>query len=209
MHKNLFMKTFITITLLAFSIIAFSQTDTSKAYVDTTKAASATNNKQTNKTPFIKKIYFGGEFGVSFGTYTTITISPLLGYRISPKLYTGIQFHYTWAKHTINTITGDKSYNYNNYGISTFLRWYMIKNLYIHIEPEFMNYQQTFLDSKGNLVSTERYWVPYVWAGAGLRKMISRRSWVSAHVLFDLVNDPDSPYKNWEPRYSVGFGTSF
>jgi len=203
------MKTLITITLLTFSVMAFSQTDTTKISTDTTNTVSTENNKTKSTTAFIKKIYFGGEFGVSFGTYTALTVSPLIGYKISPKLYTGIQFHYTWAKHTIGTITGDKSYNYHNYGISTFLRWYMIKNLYFHIEPEFMNYQQTFLDSKGNVVSTERYWVPYVWAGLGLRKMISKRSWVSAHVLFDLVNDPDSPYKDWEPRYSVGFGTSF
>ena len=203
------MKTLITITLLAISVIAFSQTDTSKAIADTTKIASTQNNKPKSTTPFIKKIYFGGEFGLSLGSYTSLTISPMIGYRLSPKIHTGVQFHYTWVKHTVSTLFGDKSYNYHNYGFSAFIRWYAIKNLYIHLEPELMNYQQNIVDGNGNVIDENRYWVPYVWAGAGLRKMISRRSWVSAHVLFDLVNDTNSPYKNWEPRYSVGFGTSF
>jgi len=192
------------------SIFAFSQTDTSQVVnQDTTKTTPAKVKKPKSTTPFIKKIYFGGELGLSFGSYTSLTISPLIGYKLSPKVYTGVQFHYTWVKHTVSTLTGDKSYNYHNYGFSTFIRWYAIKNLYFHVEPEFMNYQQNIVDFNGNVVDEKRYWVPYVWAGAGFRKMTGKRSWVSAHILFDLANHVDSPYKRWEPRYSVGFGTSF
>ena len=204
------MKTVLTIILIASFTLVYSQTDSTIVDSSNTQQAKIEKPKaKTNKEPFIKRLYFGGEFGLSFGSYTTLTVSPLIGYRLTPKLYTGVQFHYTWAKHTVKTITGDKSYNYHNYGFSAFLRWYAIKNLYFHIEPEFMNYQQNEFDNNGIFIEEKRYWVPYIWAGAGLRKMISKRSWMSAHVLFDLLNDSNSPYREWEPRYSVGFGTSF
>jgi len=199
------MKTIITIAISFAYIVAFAQTDSSMVKTETVQPSK--HNKNT--TPFIKKVYFGGDFGMSFGPYTTVTVAPMIGYIINPKLHTGFQFHYTWAKHSVKTITGDKSYNYNNYGFSTFIRWYAIKNLYFHLEPELMNYQQNTIDSNGDVVNEDRYWVPYIWAGAGLRKMIGKRSWMSAHILFDLLNDKNSPYNEWEPRYSVGFGTSF
>src|SRR4030043_1944221 len=44
----------------------------------------------------LDRLFFGGNFGLMFGTITNIEISPLVGYYITPKLAagTGIRFEY-------------------------------------------------------------------------------------------------------------------
>jgi hypothetical protein len=38
---------------------------------------------------------------------------------------------------------------------------------------------------------------------------ISGNTWFTAEVLFDVIQNENSPYKNWEPFFSVGFGVGF
>ena len=69
--------------------------------------------------------------------------------------------------------------------------------------PELISYEYT---TQGQ---SQRDWVPYLWAGAGIRKRTSKRSWVSVHVLFDILNNKNSPFDQWEPNVVIGAGTSF
>lgn len=176
-----------------------------------TNTPSETNNTQKQQkkqpkhedqkksaVPFLKKLYFGGTFGATFGNYTSITVAPTVGYRLRPSMYTGLKVYYTYSKQKF----GGDSFEYHNYGIGTFLRYYTFKDLYLHVAPEYISYE--YATTQGS----EREWVPYVWVGAGIRKKTSRRSWVSVHVLFDLVQHADSPFEEWEPNVVIGAGTS-
>ncbi|MEI6866845.1 hypothetical protein [Flavicella sp.] len=165
----------------------------------TTQKAKHENEKKS-AIPFVKKLYFGGTFGATFGNYTSITIAPTIGYRLRPSLYTGVKFYYTYSKQKF----GSNSYEYHNYGIGTFLRWFAFSDIYLHVAPEAFSYEQTTIANQ-----TSREWVPYLWAGAGIRKRVSNRSWISVHVLFDMINDKNSPYDQWEPNLVIGAGTSF
>lgn len=163
------------------------------------KSTAKHEDQKKSAMPFIKKLYFGGTFGATFGNYTTITVAPTIGYRLRPSLYTGLKVYYTYSKQKY----GGDSHEYHNYGVGTFLRYYTFKDLYLHVAPEYISYEYTTVDG------SDREWVPYLWAGAGIRKKTSRRSWVSVHVLFDLLQNSNSPFDEWEPNVVIGAGTSF
>tara|TARA_B100000809_G_scaffold193526_1_gene192481 strand:+ start:20881 stop:21588 length:708 start_codon:yes stop_codon:yes gene_type:complete len=165
-----------------------------------TKKKGKNENEKKSAMPFLKKFYFGGTFGATFGNYTSITIAPTIGYRLRPSLYTGLKVYYTYSKQK----SFGNSYEHHNYGIGTFLRWFAFKDLYLHIAPETYSFDTVQIDG-----TSDREWVPYLWAGAGTRKRVSKRSWVSVHVLFDMLNDKNSPYEQWEPNVVIGAGTSF
>jgi hypothetical protein len=229
--KPNFMKNLIFLFFIAFSTIVEAQVDTNSTSnspketsletnplnTQASTAPSATQEKNTTKNPkkpksrsrnenekkslmpFIKRFYFGGTFGATFGKYTSVTVAPTIGYRLKPSLYTGLKVYYTYSKQK-NLGT---SYEYHNYGVGTFLRWFAFSDLYLHVAPELISYEYT---TQGQ---SQRDWVPYLWAGAGIRKRTSKRSWVSVHVLFDILNNKNSPFDQWEPNVVIGAGTSF
>ncbi len=223
------MKKIITLFVFGISMLSYSQTTlpteeettttgtttetqaTTQSTVQQTEASEKEEKKSKHKkssTPFIKRFYFGGTFGATFGNYTSITVAPTIGYAIKPSLYTGIKVYYTYSEQKIRINKQEEKFSYNNYGFGTFLRWFLIKGLYLHVAPEAFNYQYNTVDQSNNVVEN-REWVPYLWAGAGLRKRTSKRSWISVHVLFDLIQDSNSPYEEWEPNLVIGAGTSF
>ncbi|WP_152287377.1 hypothetical protein [Flavicella marina] len=214
------MKNLIASVLMLGTLSIFAQNDTTATTIEVPDNQNNTQNEQVEAppkqttakdendkkaaVPFLKKIYVGGTFGATFGNYTSITVAPTIGYRLKPSLYTGLKVYYTYSTQKIQ---GQK-YDYHNYGFGTFLRWFAFSDLYVHIAPEIYSYEYLSLDNNANVTSTTE-WVPYLWAGAGIRKRTSKRSWVSVHVLFDLLNDKNSPFEQWEPNVVIGAGTSF
>jgi hypothetical protein len=155
---------------------------------------------QTKQKPKQQRIYYGGVLGLSFGSYFHISVEPLVGYKISPKFSTGAKIRYEYIKDTRNSWTVEAS----NYGASLFARYRIIPQIYLHAEPSYMSYQY----SSGNFES-ERDWVPFVFVGAGYNYLIGTNTWLTAEVLFDVLQDDKSPYKDWEPFYSIGVGIGF
>ena len=51
------------------------------------------------KTGFDKsKLFFGGNLGLAFGTYTIINVSPQVGYHFSPMFAGGVGVNYSYFK---------------------------------------------------------------------------------------------------------------
>ena len=46
----------------------------------------------------IDRIFFGGNFGMQFGTITNIEVSPLVGYHITPRLSAGVGTRFEYFK---------------------------------------------------------------------------------------------------------------
>ncbi|WP_163718424.1 hypothetical protein [Mangrovibacterium lignilyticum] len=146
------------------------------------------------------KIYYGGYVNLSFGRVTSVGVAPLIGYKLSPKLSVGTQLSYEYFK--------DKryasDYSSSNYGVSFFSRYRIFSSLYAHVEYEAMNYELYNL-----MGGSSREWVNFLFVGGGYSKPISQNVWLNAQVLFDVLQDKDSPYNDWEPFYSIGFGVGF
>jgi len=155
-------------------------------------------NKNNNE-KFTDKLYFGGNLGLSFGTYTMIGIYPIVGYKITPELSSGIKITYQY----INDSRYNTTYTSSNYGGSVFARYRIIPQLYAHIEYESINYEIY------NNYQLERDWIPFLYVGGGFSQPVGGNTWVNAQILFDVLQDSRSPYNEWEPFYSIGVGIGF
>jgi len=157
------------------------------------------NGSQIQK-PSEKKVYYGGYLSLSFGSYTSIGVEPLLAYKLTPRYSVGTKLTYEY----IHYKEGSYTYEESNYGFSLFTRLRVTQGLYTHFEYSSMNYK--FYDDLGQ---SERKWVPFLFLGGGLSQPVSKNTWLNAQVLFDVLQNENSPYKDWAPFYSVGFGVGF
>jgi hypothetical protein len=144
--------------------------------------------------PLKDKLFYGGTIGLSFGSYSRVAVYPNIGIRVSPKFRTGLQLGYEY----ISDDRGDIRYTASNYGVSIFAQYNVIPALYIHVEPAFYNYDAYYVSGEN------RVWVPFIFAGAGLHQRLGRRSVIFVQVKFDLLQDSNSPYKNWDPFFDIG-----
>lgn len=152
------------------------------------------------RSPMRDRLFFGGYINLSLGSYSVIGIEPMAGYRISPKTSAGMKIRYDYIRDARYSQTRTTS----NYGGSLFARRRITPKLYAQLEPAAYNYELFYSDG-----SSEREWVPYVFAGGGYVQPLGQRSWVYAEILFDLLQDSKSPYDDWTPFFSIGAGTGF
>jgi hypothetical protein len=173
--------------------LSAQETDTTKLseeYDSPHKPVQAKPNSQ-------QKFFYGGNVGASFGSYTMVGIYPLIGYNISPRFSVGVKFIYQY----IADKRYAETYTTSNYGGSLFARFRVIPPLYLHAE-----YSQMSYDLYNVLGESSRTSVPFVFVGAGYRQNLGGAVWLNAQVLFDVLQDSNSPYSSWEPFFSLGFG---
>ena len=164
---------------------------------DTTNVVQPTNQQ---KPSFAERIYYGGNIGLSFGPYTMIGIYPMIGYKITPKLSAGIKVAYEYIRDKRYTT----DYTTSNYGGSIFARYRILRPVYVHAEYAMINYKLY-----NELGESVRDWVPFLLLGAGYSQHLGGNAWLNIQVLFDVLQNNRSPYRNWEPFYSVGIGVGF
>ena len=189
-------------------VLLFTITSLSLAQEKDSVTAKEENNSETTKPPSKEsRWYYGGEVGFGFSSdYFSIGIEPIVGYKITPKFSVGGKIGYTYISDsrydplpTLNT---------SNYGGSIFSRYRIIPQLYAHAEFAYWSYENA-IDVTADGYETERVWVPFILLGAGFSQMISPNVWAYAEVLFDVLNDTNSPYDEWDPWISVGVGVGF
>lgn len=153
------------------------------------------------------KLFVGGNLGLTFGDMTYVNVSPSIGYRFSELLAAGVQINtqYESVKYYDQT---NALYQKNRYGMlggGIFGRIYPIPQLFIHVQPE-MNFifGKTYLYNGGS-VSTQKYRenVPSLLAGVGYSQNTGGNSAVTIMVLYDVLQNPNSPYGN-KPIFRIG-----
>lgn len=146
------------------------------------------------------KIYYGGNIGLAFGSYTMIGFYPMVGYKITPKLSSGIKLAYEYIQDNRYAST----YSTSNYGASIFARYRIIQPIYVHVEYAGLNYELYDLNGE-----SKRDWIPFLFAGVGYSQRMGNNVWLNAQILFDVLQSSKSPYRDWEPFYSIGVGVGF
>ena len=150
------------------------------------------------KQSFIDRLFFGGNVGLQFGTQTYIEIAPLIGYKVTEKLSTGVGLKYIYYR-----FKDDYSkYTSNIYGGGPFVRYNIYEGLFLHAEYELLN-----------LEVPDVYYTRYVrknissvFLGGGYRQMIGERSSLDFLLLYNINDTKDSPYINPIVRIGFGFG---
>ncbi len=195
--KNLIMKFIylLTLTLLISTTLFAQETDTTKVEQQTTE----------NELPKPKldrsRIYYGGYVTMNFSrNYAVIGAQPMVAYKLTPKLSVGTQISYEYISDNRYTF----EHNGSNYGFSVFSRFRVTPRLYAHTEFSLMSYKWFYSDG-----GDDRKLAPIFYVGGGYSQPISKNVYLNAQVLFDVLNHENSPYKNWEPYFSIGIGVGF
>ena len=159
-------------------------------------------NRDKSQTDYFSpsRFYYGGGLNLTFGSITEVGVSPMIGYKITPQFSFGSQLTYQYFKYD----QGYYDYKATNYGASLFSRYRFIPQLYGHIEYSMMNYE--FQNYAG---MSNREWVPFLFVGGGFSQPIANNTWINAQLLFDVIQDENSPYDDWEPFYTIGIGVGF
>lgn len=137
------------------------------------------------------RVFTGGGFGMAFSsTQDYISISPLIGYMITPKLAGGVTFQYRYSKYKIYT----PSISTNDYGISPFLRFNIYPPLFLHVEYEYLNYEYP---NSLNTAETFREGYNSFMAGGGFFQPVGRRAGFFVLALYNFsysANQTNTPY---------------
>ena len=145
-----------------------------------------------------EKLFVGGTFGVSFGDYTLLNISPQLGYRFNPYLAAGIGINGQY-------VSVKDRYNGNAYrktsqgvlGFNVFGRVYPIQRIMLQLQPE-VNYlfgKQTYYGPPREEYKLDATIAPSLLAGAGLVFPGGRGAFIMA-VFYDVLQNKNAPYGN-------------
>jgi hypothetical protein len=172
--------------------------------VTTVQLAKAQYYKTDTTSPSPKKfdasrIIIGGSLGLSFGDYTNINISPLVGYRISQLFAAGININAQYGSERYrdyNSITTQRN-QYTIFGGGVWGRVYPLDFLFVHVQPEynFVSLKSTYyVDPKTTV--TDHYGVPSLLIGGGYSQPVGGRAAFSIMALYDILQDTRSPYQN-------------
>lgn len=132
------------------------------------------------------KVYVGGDLGLSFGTLTAVNLSPIIGYKLTPKFSAGVGITYIYYSNTII------KYQYSIYGGSIFSRYQLFKFLFAHVEYQTLN-------GPWDDYYNRRYFINNFWVGGGLSQPIGGNSSIALMILWNLNRDgyisyPPSPW---------------
>lgn len=159
------------------------------------------------KPAFKDRIYYGGGFSATFGTITSVYVSPAVGYMITNGLSGGVGITYQYYQDNRYT----PSYDDHSYGYRFFLRQnlYFIPKLPLFAYGEFENLN--FEAAKYNPTTQEYYlerdWYPRTMLGLGIFAPFGRRGGFFFTVLYDVMHTGStSPYSSaWVYRLGFSF----
>lgn len=159
------------------------------------------------KPPALQRFYFGGSFGLQFGTVTNIEISPMVGFWLLPRVAVaaGPSFQYLKAPGIGTTIFGGRTY----------LQFALVKDL-SNLIPVGAG-TGIFVQGEYELLSVEKRYVTLVYedegrvssgnflAGAGISQRTGRRSSLNITFLWCVSNDQYELYSNPVIRFEMYF----
>lgn len=173
-------KTVFNLVLLITTLVICFQNVFAQKYVDESSS-------------FFDRVYFGGNFGAQFGTFTHIEASPIVGYMINPKLSAGVGVIYQYFRDKGSIQVGD--YETNIYGGKLFSRYNLTNQLFAYTEYENINLDVINNTSRG--FELGRAWVPAYFIGGGYFQPLGNRAGVMVMALYNVLYNPNrSPYNS-------------
>lgn len=164
------------IIMLVVASLSYSQDDDNYVYGDNTPK----NTPKTSGGGFDwSRLTVGGGFGMTFGDYTIIDVSPTVGYFLTDELVVGLGGNYTYYE--------DKIFNFSTslYGGRAFAEYIFTDLPFIaHAELEVLNVEDFGDNSRVNIIN------PYV--GGGIKQSFGGRSYFYIIALWNLNETPES-----------------
>jgi hypothetical protein len=153
------------------------------------------------------RLFFGGGFGLSFGSYTLINFSPQIGYHFTNfwAAGAGVNLLYSSVHYTYPYEYKDE---YGATGLNVFGRVYPIQNIMLQVQPE-LNYvwgDEKYYDGTPSLKLAGTL-VPSLLMGGGV-SIPAGRGALLATLLYDVLQNPESPYYG-RAVFNLGFNIGF
>lgn len=212
------MKSILSVLLLSLGLVMHASAQ--EVYSSSGKPVKAIKKeKEKEEKKFANRILFGGGFGLGIGTVTNISVSPVVGYAITDKLYAGIGLGYQYFRikdyftledpTTHETVYKPRSANV--YSPSVWARYIVWRNFFVHAE-----YEHNFLTDKwyysnttsGKIESTTSQMnVGSLLVGAGIRMPVSDKVSFVLIGLYDVLQNPGNPYgRSINIRFGINAG---
>ena len=157
------------------------------------------------RSSFWERVYFGGDFGMAFGSVTSVNISPEMGYLFTDRFSAGggIIYQYYGVKNITYPIKTSV------YGGKVFVRYFIWDNLFLYNTNEIVSLESKYYDYSGQYQNQNRFWIVSPLVGAGYMSRFSNKGGVSIMVLFNLNNSRNSPYYYYDGMPIIRLGISF
>jgi hypothetical protein len=157
------------------------------------------------------KLFAGGNFGLAFGNYTLINISPQVGYRFNRYFSSGLGINLVY------TSQKEEDYYGNDYrkivqgitGLNVFARFYPTSQLLLQIQPE-ANYifgKQIFYQPTEQTYQLDAEIVPSLLVGGGMAIPTGNGALITT-IMYDILQKPNSAYGS-RPIVYFGYNFSF
>jgi hypothetical protein len=190
-------------SVVIFTIVFLSVTSTSEVFCQKVT--------RSDVPPIKERLFYGGSFGLQFGTVTDIDVSPVVGIWLLPRINVAAGPKYRYYKDRYSGSTGI-------YGGRVYSELVLIKDLnniipiglhfgfFLHAEDELLSLESSFwqLQPTGNRLITNT-----VLAGAGMSQPMGTRSSLNMMFLWTLNNAFEdlayNLYGNPEIRFTVIF----
>jgi hypothetical protein len=159
--------------------------------------------------PLRERLFFGGSFGLQFGTITDIDVSPIIGLWVFPRVAVGIGPEYTYYKDPLSStsIYGGRVYSelvliqdFNN-----IIPVGVHMGLFLHAENESLSLESDYWKRSITSNTPDRFLLNTVLAGGGISQQLGRRSSINFIVLWPLNSSAYDYYSNPEIRVSLIF----
>jgi hypothetical protein len=128
--------------------------------------------------PLKERLFYGGSFGLQFGTITDIEFSPIIGIWVLPRLAiaAGPNFRYFKDPWDHTTIYGGKSYAELIFlqDLDNIIPLGVHLGMFLHIEYEALSLESSFF--KTAPYDSQRFMVNTILAGGGIRQQMGPRS---------------------------------
>ncbi len=170
-------------------------------------------NKDDDKPPLRERLFFGGQLGLQFGTYTSIQVEPMIGLWVRPRIAVAVGPNFQYYKNSLSS--NNPTYGGNSttlYGGNAYIQYVPVRDLdniipiglhtglFLHLEDELLSLESAFFERTGN-----RFVINTILAGCGISQPLGRRSSVNLIFLWALNNSQYGLYDNPEIRVSFNF----
>lgn len=163
------------------------------------------NSQNNNELSTRDRIFWGGSFGLMFGTYTQVELSPYVGYRITAPWAVGLGgiYQYYGSSETYG------NYSTSIYGTNLFTKYTLIRDFPSNNVSLFSyaGWESINLENKYFSLNSEsgRFWLNSLLVGGGFRQYLGGRTSMEILILYNLTQQTLSPYNNPTIRIAINF----
>jgi len=143
--------------------------------------------------------FFGGGFGASFGTVDTISVAPMVGLRVAPRVSVGVQPFYSW----VDDGRYSPNLTFNDYGATLFARVRVFRSLFGEADYLYSNYE--YPSGPGQ---TSRADYNAFLAGGGYAIPLGGNASLYVSALYDFSYDDNDPFLPYDSPWRVQVGAT-